>query len=308
MKRVTIGLFFTLSVIKLQAQAISTKELLSITEKKSNEITADSTKIWTSRGNISFIFNQSTFNNWLAGGENSISGNVGINYDLNYRKGEWSWDNKLIASYGMIKTSMSEYTKKTDDRLEFNSIIGKEATRLWFYSGFVNFRSQFAKGYLYSPDKNGVETRAEYTNFMSPAYLAFGPGLMWKKTNNFKFNLSPLTSRFVIVDRKFTLPNNAYFGVTEGKGVLYEFGFNIFAYYRFDLIKNVNIENIIALYSNYLEKPQNVDLDYQLNIMLKINNYLTTNIAFQTIYDNNAFRGFQIRKLFGLGINYAFSN
>ena len=71
-------------------------------------------------------------------------------------------------------------------------------------------------------------------------------------------------------------------------------------------MKNVTAENIINLYANYLENPQNVDLNYQLNIAMKINEYLSTNIAFQTIYDDDAFPGFQIREVFGLGLNYSF--
>ncbi|MPT34384.1 MAG: DUF481 domain-containing protein, partial [Flavobacterium sp.] len=86
----------------------------------------------------------------------------------------------------------------------------------------------------------------------------------------------------------------------------YELGFNASAYYKFNLMENVSVENILNLYSNYLEDPQNVDLDYQLNIVMKINKYLSTNLAFQTIYDDNAFKGFQIRQVLGLGINYGF--
>jgi len=39
---------------------------------------------------------------------------------------------------------------------------------------------------------------------------------------------------------------------------------------------------------------------------MKINRYLSTNLAFQAIYDDNAFRGLQTRQVFGLGVNYGF--
>jgi hypothetical protein len=71
-------------------------------------------------------------------------------------------------------------------------------------------------------------------------------------------------------------------------------------------MQNVTMENTLNLYSNYLDKPQNVDLDYTTNIVMKINRYLTTNFVFQTIYDDNAFSGFQTRQIFGLGVNYGF--
>lgn len=267
-------------------------------------VVVDST--WTTKGNASFLFNQSTFNNWLAGGENNISGTAGINYDVNYKKQDWTWDNKFIASYGLVKTKTSAFAKKTDDRLEINSLLGKKASGDWSYSGFLNFKTQFTKGYEYSKDDLGREMRTEYTNFFSPAYLLVGPGMLWKKSDNLKVNLSPLTSKFTFVDADRTLPNEAYFGVEEGESMRYELGFNASAYYKFAVVANVTFENILNLYSNYLEDPQNVDLDYQLNVVMKINKFLSTNISFQTVYDDNAYRGFQIRQIFGVGANYEF--
>lgn len=261
---------------------------------------------WTKKGNASLLFNQSTFENWVAGGENNISGTLGFNYDFNYKKGDWSWDNKIIASYGIVKTRNSSFAKKTDDRLYFNSVVGKKATERWEYTAFVNLKTQFTKGYNYSKDENGAEIREDFTNFFSPAYLLVGPGMQYVRDENLKINLSPATSKFTFVDKDFTLPNEAYFGVKEGKSMRYELGFNASMYYKLDVIANVTFENIVNLYSNYLEDPQNVDIDYQLNIVMKINRYLTTNLSFQTIYDDNAYRGFQIRQVFGVAANYGF--
>ena len=39
---------------------------------------------------------------------------------------------------------------------------------------------------------------------------------------------------------------------------------------------------------------------------MKVNKYLSTNFAFQTIYDDNAFAGFQSRQNIGIGVNYTF--
>jgi hypothetical protein len=298
MRKATFIFILLLSAVGAQSQ----------TTEVDNLPKTDTIKTWKFKGNFSLLFNQSTFDNWVAGGENNFSGNVGLNYDINYDKDGWNWDNKIIASYGLVKTRTSSFAKKTDDRLEFNSVLGHrlEAGSRWYYSAFVNFKTQFTKGYIYSKDENDAEIRTEYTNFFSPAYLMFGPGIMYKKDDNLKVNFSPLTSKLTFVDKNFTLPDDAYFGVEEGKSMRYELGFNASAYYKFGVVANVSFENILNLYSNYLEDPQNVDLDYQLNIVLKINRFLSTNINFQTIYDDNAFRGFQLRQVFGVSVNYGF--
>lgn len=250
---------------------------------------------WKRSGNISFLFNQSAFNNWLAGGTNNISGTLGLNYDFNYTKGDWTWDNKLIASYGLTKLK-GEEMKKTDDRLELNSLVGKKAGGNWYYSAFFNFKTQMS-----STDVNGVQT----SHFFSPAYFQFGPGMLWKKHDNLKVNIAPATSKLIVMHGHLTEMGDA-FGVAQGETTRYELGAALNAYYKLDVMKNVSVENILNLYSNYLEDFQNVDIDYTVNVVMKVNKYLSANLSMQAIYDDNAFEGFQTREVFGLGINYGF--
>lgn len=92
----------------------------------------------------------------------------------------------------------------------------------------------------------------------------------------------------------------------QGKDVRFELGASINAYYKIQVMENFTVENILNLYSNYLEDPQNVDIDYQLNAVLKVNKYISTNLTFQALYDDNAYKGFQTRHTLGVGLNYMF--
>lgn len=309
MKKFFVALSLLTSITFVQAQNTE-KDLAKNTEAAVKKLHDTIPNGWTKKGNISFLFNQSNFNNWVAGGENNLSGNLGINYDFNYKMDDLSWDNKVLASYGLLQSDNSSFEKKTDDRMEFNSILGKRAFGDWYYSFFLNFRTQFTKGYDYGTDVNGAEIRTYNTNFMSPGYLTFGPGLYWKKHENLRVNFAPLTSKFTFVDSDFTSTlgyvDGDYFGVDANKSMRYELGFYASAYYKFNIMTNVSFENTLNLYSNYLEDPQNVDLDYSLNVVMKINKYLSTNLQFQMIYDDNAFAGLQTREVFGVGINYGF--
>ncbi len=257
---------------------------------------------WKKNGKIMVLFNQSAFNNaWMAGGTSSMAGNFGLNYDFNYKKGNNVWDNKFIAAYGLTKLKGAERNTKTDDRLEWNSLYGKKAFGNWYYSAFLNFKTQMDSGF----DPTGS---IRISRFFSPAYLQVGPGLLWKKTDNLKVNFAPVTSRLIIVDGQFTKFASS-FGVEQGKTTRYEFGASISGYYKLNLMENVSMENILNLYSNYLDKPKNVDVDYQMNLVMKVNNYMSANVSFQAIYDDNANpikSEVQIREVFGLGINYGF--
>lgn len=289
----TTALFFTLNGVFAQN---AEKETLKKNEEAAS-LAVEKPDGWNKKGTFTFLANQATFNNWLAGGQSNISGNIGVNYDFNYKKGKWNWDNRLFAAYGLTKIKDQDL-QKSDDRLEFNSLLGKKASGHWFYSGFFNFKTQFDTGIDLT---SGIRT----SHFFSPAFFQFGPGMMWKKSDNLKFNIAPATSKLIIVHSHFT-DFGSSFGVEQGDTSRYEFGAAINGYYKFNLMENVSVENILNLYTNYLEDPQNVDIDYTLNIAMKINKALSTNLAFQTIYDDNAFRGFQTRQIIGLGVNYGF--
>ncbi|WP_163409185.1 DUF3078 domain-containing protein [Flavobacterium ajazii] len=310
MRKIAILLVVLVNFTFVQAQN-SEKELIQNTEKAVKKINDTiEGEGWKTKGTVSLLLNQSSFNNWLAGGEDSFSGTLGINYDFNYKKDDITWDNKLLASYGLLQTKTADFAKKTDDRFEFNSVVGKRAIGQWYYSYFLNFRTQFTTGYIYGTDENGKEIRTENTKFMSPGYLTTGPGIYWTKDENLKINFAPLTSKFTFVDNAYTsgigYVDGDYFGVDQGKSMRYELGFYASVYYKLAIMTNVTAENTLNLYSNYLEDPQNVDMDYSLNIIMKVNKYLSANFSFQAIYDDNAFEGFQTRQVFGLGVNFGF--
>ncbi len=292
-------LIFTLLLVSTTVFAQKAEgELINVTSAAETKAKDTTNMGWKKGGNFVFLFNQSAFNNeWLGGGTSNMAGNFGVNYDFNYKTAEMIWDNKIILAYGLTKLKGQESTK-SDDRIEFTSLLGKKAKGYWFYSGFLNFRTQMDSGF-------DTATGTKISHFFSPAYLQAGPGMLWKKSDNLKVNIAPATSRMIFVHDHFTEFGSA-FGVEQGETTRFEFGAALNAYYKFSIMENVTMENIANLYSNYLDKPGNVDIDYQMNLVMKINKYLSTNVSFQAIYDDNAIAAFQIREVFGLGLNATF--
>jgi hypothetical protein len=272
--------------------------LLAIVSVNAQETSKDTIKLWSKKGNISLLFNQSAYNKeWLGGGTSNIAGNFSLNYDFNYKKEAVVWDNKFIAAYGLTKIKGDNKMAKTDDRLELNSLWGKKAKGDWYYSLFFNFKTQMDKGF----DKKDIKI----SRFFSPAYTQFGPGMLWKKSNNLSVNFSPATAKLILVDAHFT-EFGPSFGVLQGDSSRFEFGASISANYKFNVMANVTIENRLNLYSNYLDNPQNVDVDYQMNLVMKINKYISANVALRAIYDDNSIQAVQLSEVFGIGVNYGF--
>lgn len=257
---------------------------------------------WTKGGNASLMFSQAAFNHdWTGGGTNNVAASLAVSYAFNYKKDKWAWDNNVFVDYGITKLEGDDYSRKTTDRFEVNSVLGYQLNNpQWYYSFFLNFKTQMTDGYKY--ESTG---RTLINQLLSPGYLQFGPGMLWKKSDNLKVNLAPATSKITTAKSRWT-ETGPFYGVEQGKNIRYELGFYLNGYAKFTVMDNVSFENILSLYSNYLDKPQNVDLDYTANIVMTINKYLSANFTFQAIYDDDAAKAFQIREVLGLGVNYKF--
>ena len=279
---------------------------------------------WISWGRVSFIFNQSAFNaDWQGGGVTNVSGNLGISYDLQFKRKKLSWDTKLISDFGLSQVKDQRYIRKTTDRFELNSILGNQINQsFWNYSTIFNFRSQFISGYeFFTMEETGsdgltrtVQKRRETSGSFSPSNFQLGLGFLWKKSNSFNFNIAPATTRLIKVSSNFTEVdiNDAvaleayvpFFGVEANRTTRWEVGASFRGYTKFEVAKNIQMENVLSLYSDYLADPENIDIDYNLNLFLKVNKYISGNFEFQAIYDDNTTKGFQIRQVIGLGFKY----
>ena len=263
-------------------------------EKKKDSIVAKPK--WKVNGQFTFLFNQSTFTNWKAGGDNTIAGNFGVNYDFNYKNDDWNWDNRIITVYGLSNVK-DEGFRKTSDRFEYNSLLGKKTKKDWFFSFFLNLKTQFSRGYDYKPTP-----RVAIYDFFSPAYLSFGPGMLWKKSDNATINIAPASTRFTFVSDEFS----GKYGVDPGKNTKIALGFSLSAYFKFKIFEDVTMQHIFALYSNYLQKAQNVDIDYQVRFSVPVNKYLSMDILLHTLIDDNASSKVQFKEIFGLSVKYTF--
>ena len=275
--------------------------------------TLDTLKVktnWKTNGNAIFLINQSSFSNWTSGGQSSVSGTLKINYNLNYFDNGWAWDTKILGAFGLNKISGSDFLKKTDDRIEINSVVGKKFNNdligKWSYSSFFNFQTQFAKGYRFGKDTNGNSIRTEKSRFFSPATTQLGIGLYWKKDQNFWINVAPMTGKLILVNRLFTKnlnDNQSYFGVKQNGNSRFELGASVRSFYKTEIYENITLENRLSLYSDYLDKPKNIDFDYTLNVTMKVNKFISTNLVFQFVYDDNEIKRMQIREVLGVGLN-----
>ena len=261
--------------------------------------------LWTKRGNVTVLLNQTGFSDWVGGGTNNFSGTIKFDYEWEYKNKGWDWLSNVESAFGLAKYKNAPFARKIDDRILIQSIIGKEFTRNLSFSAFFNFTSQIGNGYKYKKDDDNNEIRELTTRIFSPAYFQIGSGFLWKKDEKLWVNYSPIASRLILVSKKFTdslSENDTYFGVSPNKSSRYELGANLTFHSEGSLLENVNYKQDLKLFSNYLEDASNIDLDYLAQIEINVNPLLSTQLIFQLIYDDNAVSRLQVREVFGVGV------
>ena len=261
--------------------------------------------LWSTRGNVAILLNQTGFSDWVGGGTNNFSGTLKFDYEWEYRDKGWDWLTNVESAYGLAKYKNAPFARKIDDRILIQSIVGKEFTKNLSFSAFFNFTSQIGNGYKYKKDSNNNEIRELTTSIFSPAYFQLGSGFLWKKDEKFWVNYSPIATRLILVSKKFTQDltgKDTYFGVLPNKSSRYELGANLTFHSEGELLENIKYKQDLKLFSNYLEEASNIDLDYLLQIEVDINPFLSTQLIFQLIYDDNAISRLQVREVFGVGV------
>nr|WP_225872884.1 DUF3078 domain-containing protein [Flavobacterium turcicum] len=281
---------------------------------------------WTKKNSIGFDISEVAFVNWSAGGTSSISGLLKGKFHRNYNRKNFNWSNELLVRYGLNKQDGIE-VRKTEDALQFNSTFGYRRDTLsnWFHSAKFNFNTQFTNGYAYPNTDQAISKP------FAPAYIFMGVGAEnINKDKKRTFYISPFTFKTTLVlDQR--LANQGAFGVvkatvdadgniiTPGEMAKVELGFLATSKYRKELAKNITLENRLTLYSDYINRFGNVDVDCDLQVELVVNQYVKANIGAHVIYDDDIkskreIEGVQVtegpktqlRQAIGVGIEYIF--
>ena len=288
----SLSLFFGLFFCAGAQTASTVKNLMAYST------TADSTQGWKRSGLIGLTFGQTSLNNWVAGGDNTISGNMIFNLTANYKRDKWFWDNNLSGEYGMIYSSTLDW-QKAADRLALTSVAGKNITDKWAAAFLLNFNTQFAKGYNYPNKDNYIST------FMAPAYANAAMGFTYKPNTKYTVFLSPIAERitFVLND---SLSSIGAFGVKPGNKTNWESGAYVMATTNQSIFANVSLISSLDLFTPYNENFGNVNINWNVLLSCKINKMFTATLNTTLRYYDAEIQKVQWKQILGLGLTYSF--
>jgi hypothetical protein len=271
----------------------------STVDKLSTYTRKDTLEGWKHSGLVGLTFGQTSLSKWAAGGENStITGNFTLNASANYLKGEWFWDNNLLAEYGMIYASSTDW-QKAADKLNVNSIGGRKISEKWAVAGMMNFNTQFTKGYKYPNRNNYIST------LFAPAYLDAALGFSYRPSPKYRFFLSPIAEREILV-LDDSLSNAGALGVDKGKKVDFETGAYLIGNTNQTITTNLSLISSTYLFTPYNEKFGNFDVVWDILLTYKLNRYFTASLNTTLRYYEDEIKAIQSKEIFGLGITYTF--
>ena len=134
---------------------------------------------------------------------------------------------------------------------------------------------------------------------MAPGYSFLGIGTEYTHPKeDLTIYLSPLTMKSTFVlDRK--MANEGMYGVNpairdeagnilrDGERVRMELGILLNSGYSATIFENATLENQLTLYTDYLNKFGNIDVDWQLNVDMKVNNFIQASVGTHIRYDDD---------------------
>ena len=322
MKKVIITLsaaLLALAASAQDAQQAAAEAAKAMETAPATEVKVEKPKYWTNSLKTNITVGQTGLTNWAAGGDNTVSLAAFIDANANYKKNEMFWNNRLQLDYGFLYASSKPILQKSTDRIYLESKWGykTESMKNFYFSANYDFKSQFTTGYDYKTpasvnDENGNplegdalrdvwrDARVVKSGFLAPAYTNLALGIDWTPAKWLSVNFAPLTGGYVIVKdaalrESYSMGlKKEYEGKTEGvptdgsqfRSARFEFGAQLKVDAKVNVNDNFSYSTQVVLFSNYLDKPQNLRVNWDNRIDWKLAKYFSFTVTTNLIYDD----------------------
>lgn len=266
------------------------------------------TTYWRRNFQAGFNINQAAFTqNWKGGGANAIAISIFTNGTANYKRGKFDFASTIDLIYGINRTE-AQGERKTADRIFLDGKAAYRMNRKWLMFGSLNFQSQFADGFRYVKDAQGVEQAVLISRFMAPGYITQSIGIEFKPVNYFFVRFGTGTLRQTIVtDRQLFLNEPKNYGVPIGKRVRNEVAFQIMSQFEKDIFENINLNARYLMFVAY-DKINIKDTDHRLDMTFtaKVNKFLQVGLTGTLLYDTDMDLAVQYAQGMTIGLVYKF--
>lgn len=247
--------------------------------------------------------NQSSFSsNWKAGGINNIAWGTFFNLNNAMDGKHWNMISDFQSQLGFVNNG--QIVTKSSDRIFYDLKAGYRFNTKWNFFASTNFMTQFMNGYLYG---KAVEGRDSFVStFMAPAYLTTSLGLEYNpvKYLSGRFGIGTLRQTFVLNE---SISNRKMYGLDKaGDKIRNQAVLQMVWNLDKDILENVNLKLRSMTLWDYikLDKAGSIVQRFDVNVTMKVNKYINTNLQLVSLYDYDQDKNWQWSQVLALGIMY----
>lgn len=250
--------------------------------------------------------------NWRGGGVNTIGFNALANGKANRKTGAHSFDNEADFLFAFSQTKGLGY-RKNQDRLFLDTKYGWAMSPKWNMFVSLNLLTQFAPGYKYDTDANGLDRARLTSDFFAPGFLTAAYGFEYRPAPYFHLRLAPFAPRLTVVnraDRFVAALGDTPYGVNLGHSTRWEIlAAQILAEFDKNISPNLNLKARYLLFANYRNlNPQEIDHRLDLGLTAKVGKYVNVSLTGIALYDYDQDHGVQYSQGLTIGVAYAVQN
>jgi hypothetical protein len=231
------------------------------------------------------------FDNWVAGGENSLAWSAAVDVLAEYA-GTINWKNTLKIKYGQVATDATG-TRKSDDEIKWETVGTYNSG--FAVNPYISFtiQTQMMPGYEYSPVKT------EISRFMDPGYIKESAGAALSLANIVTFRLGAAY-------RETVAPGfGARYLGDASKKIDSEFGADAAVDYNTKLLENLLFSSVADLFSGF-KAFDATKFKIDNTLTAKITENINVNFNFVIMYDRLLSKGIQMKETLNLGVTYNF--
>ncbi|MDX2431900.1 MAG: DUF3078 domain-containing protein [Bacteroides sp.] len=219
--------------------------------------------------------------NWAKGGESSLSTTIDVISKATYNNKQTNtqWISLARLKFGTIWTK-EKGNRINSDRLELDSKYNLNAWGKIGFSASFYMKTQLAKGFNYPNDSVAV------SKFLNPGTITLGLGAEYKPWEKTTINMAPLSYKTTFVLDTAHIDQTRH-GIPADQSAKRELGLQVVITNEMKPFKDLTVINRMRLFSNYLYKPQNVDVDWEMILEQKINWFFSVRLNLHLIYDDD---------------------
>lgn len=240
---------------------------------------------------------QTSFDNWVQGGENQLAWQVNLNFKFVNDQEKNNWSNTGKLTYGNTKSG-KQAAKKSIDEIKLESVYTYKLGVLINPFVAATGETQFAPGYNY-----GTEPKTQISAFMDPGYFRESIGVGIKPNEIVKTRLGAALKQTITSD--YPAPYADDPKTLKIEKTKNEVGGESVTDVSWKVSENSLFTSKLELFSAF-KTFKEIDVNWDNLLSTKISKYFNVNFNFKLFYDRDISRMRQIKQAIALGVTYSF--